>query len=253
MSSRRRSLRALAAWGVGAATALAVGVALACGPFLEPRLLLQSDAVVVAAPRLVFQKEVERLKPSGPPAFAGPAPAGDPRGQTRGADLGDLRVALDRAGVGVPTRDGLLAGYTEARRRLAEVEAKTATDAGPVPVGLPAEFADYLRGAMAYHAGRPDEARQAWQAVLARAPDERQWRSTWAAFMLGRSLLETDAGEAVGWFRRVRELKDRAPQEADRFYKALVRRCGRTPLGREADRLRWFPAADPTDGAKPES
>lgn len=36
-------------------------------------------------------------------------------------------------------------------------------------------------------------------------------------------------------------LKDRDPEAADRFYKALVLRCGETPLGREADRLRWFP------------
>ncbi len=36
-------------------------------------------------------------------------------------------------------------------------------------------------------------------------------------------------------------IKDEDPQRADRFYKALVRRCGRTQLGREADRLRWFP------------
>ncbi|MCW5753696.1 MAG: hypothetical protein KIT24_03180 [Phycisphaeraceae bacterium] len=36
-------------------------------------------------------------------------------------------------------------------------------------------------------------------------------------------------------------LKNRDPEAADRFYKALVRRCGKTPLGREADRLRWFP------------
>lgn len=33
------------------------------------------------------------------------------------------------------------------------------------------------------------------------------------------------------------------PQAADRFYKAMVRRCGQTELGKEADRLRWFPAA----------
>ena len=31
------------------------------------------------------------------------------------------------------------------------------------------------------------------------------------------------------------------PKAADRFYKALVRRCGQTPLGREADRRRWLP------------
>jgi hypothetical protein len=36
-------------------------------------------------------------------------------------------------------------------------------------------------------------------------------------------------------------LKNRDPEGADRFYKALVRRCRRTPLGEAADRLRWFP------------
>ena len=40
---------------------------------------------------------------------------------------------------------------------------------------------------------------------------------------------------AGGW------LKDRDPEAADRFYKALVRRCGATALGREAARRRWFP------------
>jgi len=44
---------------------------------------------------------------------------------------------------------------------------------------------------------------------------------------------------AGGW------LKDRDPKEADRFYKALVNRCRKTDLGREADGLRWFPKAIP--------
>lgn len=36
-------------------------------------------------------------------------------------------------------------------------------------------------------------------------------------------------------------LKLRDPQAADRFYKALVKRCGETALGKEADKRRWFP------------
>jgi len=36
-------------------------------------------------------------------------------------------------------------------------------------------------------------------------------------------------------------LQNRDPKATDHFYKALVRRCGRTEFGREADRLRWFP------------
>jgi hypothetical protein len=39
-------------------------------------------------------------------------------------------------------------------------------------------------------------------------------------------------------------LKDRDPQTADLFYKALVRRCRKTALGAEADRKRWFPRID---------
>jgi tetratricopeptide (TPR) repeat protein len=39
-------------------------------------------------------------------------------------------------------------------------------------------------------------------------------------------------------------IKNLDPQLADRFYKALVRRCRRTALGAEADRLRWFPNLD---------
>jgi tetratricopeptide (TPR) repeat protein len=41
-------------------------------------------------------------------------------------------------------------------------------------------------------------------------------------------------------------LKNRDPQAADRFYKALVLRCRKTDLGQEADRLRWFPKLPPT-------
>jgi phage tail protein X len=45
-------------------------------------------------------------------------------------------------------------------------------------------------------------------------------------------------------------LKDRDPQGADKFYKALVRRCRKTALGEQADKLRWFPA-QPIDGTLP--
>src|SRR5690606_1383295 len=42
--------------------------------------------------------------------------------------------------------------------------------------------------------------------------------------------------EAGGW------IKTRAPQSADRFYKALVLRCPETETGRLAKTQRWFPA-----------
>jgi hypothetical protein len=34
------------------------------------------------------------------------------------------------------------------------------------------------------------------------------------------------------------------PQSADKFYKALVRRCRKTAIGKQADQMRWFPTLD---------
>lgn len=45
-------------------------------------------------------------------------------------------------------------------------------------------------------------------------------------------------------------VKDCDPLGADKFYKALVRRCRQTALGAEADALRWFPV-QPINGAPP--
>jgi hypothetical protein len=39
-------------------------------------------------------------------------------------------------------------------------------------------------------------------------------------------------------------LKHRDPKGADKFYKALVRRCRRTALGTAADLNRWCPELD---------
>jgi len=42
-------------------------------------------------------------------------------------------------------------------------------------------------------------------------------------------------------------IKVHDPKAADRFYKALVRRCRKTGIGAVADRKRWFPKLD-SDG-----
>ena len=50
--------------------------------------------------------------------------------------------------------------------------------------------------------------------------------------------------EAGGW------LKYRDPKAADRFYKALVRRCRKTDIGEQANRMHWFPVINA--GGNPE-
>ncbi len=59
----------------------------------------------------------------------------------------------------------------------------------------------------------------------------------WAAALLPNDAEETAQilYEAGGW------LKNRDPLAADKFYKALVIRCGNTPLGRAAALVHWFP------------
>jgi hypothetical protein len=70
------------------------------------------------------------------------------------------------------------------------------------------EFADYDSGAEAYGLGKEhwEEARKAWEKLLARPAAERRYRSVWAAFMLGKLALKNGDPEAVKWFRQTREL-----------------------------------------------
>jgi hypothetical protein len=75
-----------------------------------------------------------------------------------------------------------------------------------IPRQLPAEFTDYLRGAIFYYQKQPEKAREAWLSLLRRPAKQRRYRSTWAAFMIGKTLLEEDPVGATKWFQLVREL-----------------------------------------------
>jgi hypothetical protein len=46
-------------------------------------------------------------------------------------------------------------------------------------------------------------------------------------------------------------LKGRDPETADIFYKALVKRCRKTAIGEQADRMRWFPILDTAGNPMP--
>jgi hypothetical protein len=81
-----------------------------------------------------------------------------------------------------------------------------------LPPGLPVEFGAYLQGAFAYRRGDLAAAAGHWQRLLALPEQARHYRSTWAAFMLGRAALRRsprDLDAAVAWFRRTRELAAR--------------------------------------------
>jgi tetratricopeptide (TPR) repeat protein len=209
---------------VTAVCALALGGAFAlwaCGPFF-PNWLLASDAYVLDAPTVWFAREVEPFLPKGQPKQKA-APVDDPYLQTKQVAIEDLRAALDKSGTPAARREELLGQYEALRDGVVSWGAALAgwreeaawSDSPPprpafspmtVPAGLPGEFADYEKGAMAFHAERMDEARAAWERLLARPAGERRFRTTWAAFMLGRSQVESDPAAAAKWFAKTREL-----------------------------------------------
>jgi tetratricopeptide (TPR) repeat protein len=147
---------------------------------------------------------------------------GDPEAQTVTSELADLRAALTKLAVKPEERDPLVEKYRGVRLALRRYAKPTVEwireqrgdpkglpswmDAIRPPAGIPAEFADYLRGAIAYHLGRFAEARAAWEGLLRRPKAERHYRSTWAAYMIGRSLLDGAPEQAAPWLDRVGSL-----------------------------------------------
>ncbi len=184
----------------------------ACGPFFPNMMLVQGDDAVFDAPVARFYAEIARAQarlniPKPPHPFVesaiGAAPA------TPNADAADLAAALRQQGRGSNEITATVAAYTAAREAMTpkentNAEAKAATPA--LPEGIPAEFADYFRGAVAWHSGNTNGARAAWQALLDRPRKERRFKSTWAAFMLARSFETEDPARSVSYYGLVREM-----------------------------------------------
>lgn len=236
--------------------------ALACGPFFPNRMLIDGDNVVLWAPIVKFQEEIEYIKPPVPPRFKAVAPSkedehryylederrhslkGEPRRysyadryhrQTAVKDVADLENALAALDIPDKQRKDIMNRYLVARKVLLEYSVelsrwKTQTewkrkrkevvsDTLPeeeippprfeppaIPNQLPAEFTDYLHGTIFYYQRQPEKAREVWLGLLKRPRQQRLYRSTWAAFMTGKTLLEEDPVDAAKWFQLVREL-----------------------------------------------
>jgi tetratricopeptide (TPR) repeat protein len=201
----------------------------ACGPYF-PRWLLGPERLLVPAPEGLLRHEIGRLTLTDSPRAV---PADDPWQQTSETDVAELEKALEAAKGPAGGRAALIQRYTEVRSALAQYassvvvfenvseplypeeemageepsEPPALPEGLTVPEGLPGEFADYLRGALAYHRGDLDAATATWEKLLKRPEGERRFRSTWAAYMLGKTqLLAKRPADAVRWFERTREI-----------------------------------------------
>ena len=155
--------------------------------------------------------------------------------QTAAAESADLAAALKKAKIPEDEAETIRSAHQAAREKLSKFLADTEAwnNSRPwvydekgghrgkptlpqprfpsidIPAGLPGEFADYLEGALGWHnpavIGK-GMAGVAWQRLLDRPPQERRFKSTWAAFMLGKACEEKEPDKAVAYYKQVRDL-----------------------------------------------
>ncbi len=210
---------------------------LACGPDFPNNLLRGGDAPLLVAPECFFVRELTRMNLLQS-RFEAVESTNTYAAATTAAELNDLRAALRRAKAAGPEIDQICTAHAAARDALEKYiaqreswecsrspeeedddDAPRVVAAAPAPpppfphleltAGLPPEFADYFEGALAWHDPAlvtKDHARSAWERLLGRPATERRFKSTWAAFMLGKSWENTDPEKALGYFKQVREL-----------------------------------------------
>lgn len=191
------------------------GQVLACGPWFPNRMLTGSDEALLVAPEATFNREIERMQLTAKPA------SHDTNGvtqHTRDAELDDLKKALANTGNSPERIEAILKQHASERakivlnpkivslRPLASNDVRIAGVAPKVTPGLPIEFANYFEGAVAWHAGKMQEARASWQKVLGLPAAQRPYKSTWAAYMLGKSWEADQYDRAIGYFQDVRKL-----------------------------------------------
>ena len=219
-------------WAAGLPALFLCLPALACGPFFPNSLLDRGSEAVLAMPLANFSNELARLQLPEQKLKAQSSES-DFSTQTAEADLADLRTALTRDQSLTSESMATLQGYRVEREklskyRLAAVAATPSGDGDPadgqsdrtqaatrltaavcdvsVPAGLPDEFADYFQGSIAWHTGKTNEARSHWETLLHRPAADRHYRSTWAAYMLGKSWEVEDPDKAFDYFQQTRTL-----------------------------------------------
>ena len=202
----------------------------ACGPYFPNNLLNGGDGAVLSAPVADFVRELERLK-LAPSRFLAVSTTNTYEQETFEAEMADLATALKKAKVSPSDAEPIIEAHRANRKKLNEfVEAhgmweaqawrdndeNVANRRGAEPEfpefanvpGLPGEFADYFDGVVALR--HPDmlteESRAPWERLLQRPAAERKYKSTWAAFMLGKSWDGEDDDKAVEYFQQTRTL-----------------------------------------------
>jgi LysM repeat protein len=220
---------------LSAALLLCAKSLLACGPWFPNNMLDRGDAAVLVAPVADFYNELDRIPASHTSARAVVSTNSSYAEDTLQAELDDLRAALRESGKASNDVERIVLKHSDQRAKLQKFASSFTQwkesgpmvwengdyhrekPAGPQPNfpslsmadGLPGEFADYLKGAIAWNnPGITDKsvAREAWEGLLNRPAEERHYKSVWAAFMLGRSWETDDPKKARDYYQQARML-----------------------------------------------
>jgi hypothetical protein len=171
---------------------------------------------LVAAPEFFWELEVKRLAAEQEaPEELVPAPypedstdqeafEGYRQAFTARVDIEEFEAAIKAGLVKTADQAKALQAHRHARQKLSGIAKGDAEAAAAEEV--PGEFSDYHAGALAMDSDN-EKARSAWEALLLRPAEERKYRSTWAAYMLGKLALGAKKyDEAVKRFQETRKL-----------------------------------------------
>ena len=211
--------------------------AFACGPDFPNNLLDAGDKAVLQPPVANFQRELERMKLISTQWRAVTLEAGQTFGdQSVATEMTDLAAALKRGKISREQAIVIMQSHLAERMKLNvfivaqkqwENSASWVSDengyhpvanTNPPPTlpniavtpGLPNEFALYFRGAITWQADQRWLSNETLDQLLRLPPAERHYKSTWAAFMLGKYHAELtndwDDRAALNYFAQVRTL-----------------------------------------------
>lgn len=206
---KRQHPRTIGAWFAISA------VTLGCGPFFPDTILDQPQAAL-AVPPVSYLQDLHKMAGTR-------LSKADEENQGTGTlldqiplEIAELRALWENEGVDEKeitrrsdtygqVRSQLLRPLTEISMRDFPSHPGGAVDLPPNPLGqgFPTEVADYVEAARLHAAGKTEDARNLWKAILNRPPAEKRLRSLWAAWMLAKT--SADEPECMEWYARVEQ------------------------------------------------
>src|SRR4030095_10206196 len=164
-------------------------------PAVSYRLLGDGSSRMLSAPIARFVREIELMSLAKSPHRAVPSTNSSDVAE---AELSDLKLALSALGQPAQAIERIVSAHAAERELIrsaipAGITPPPFWSGAPAPVaavpilstaavhvvdGLPAEFADYFRGAIAWHGCATNAAIAAWQSLLKRPESHRRFRST---------------------------------------------------------------------------